>query len=93
MKASFNMPSGNYVLTLSNKELEELLTRGSINKTVSRIPHTAGRIALNREGTDLEVIERKEVYASISFNLSEQIADCPPETYNIQFLNIVLEKE
>ena len=93
MRASYMMPSGTYNLFLSKEDLARLLEKGCVSITVGRTPCVTGRAVYDPEKKDLVTLDKKEIYNDLRFMLSDHVADLEDGLYNVQFLNLHLEKE
>ena len=94
MKASYMLPSGTYNLFLSKEDLMTLLEKGYVSVCVGRdIPCVTGRGVWDPDKKDLVTLDKKGIYNDLRFCLDEPVADLEPGFWNVQFLNIHLEKE
>lgn len=93
MKAHYGLPSGDYTISLTNEELNLLVSKGSITMKTSRTPCTTSRAVLNEAGDGLNFHDKKEVWNDLRFHLDEPVADISAGEHNIQFLNICINKD
>lgn len=93
MKAAFRLPSGNYNITISKEEFNQLLEKGNISARVSKMICTTGRGVINKNGDGLETLDKKEIHNDLRFFLSEPVADLNGGDWCVQFINISVEKE
>ena len=93
MKTHYGLPSGDYTISLTKEELNQLVSKGSITMRASRTPCTASRAVINESGDGLNFHDKKEVWNDLRFHLDEPVADISAGEHNIQFLNICIDKD
>lgn len=92
MKASFNLPTSTYNIILTKEELDFLVKTEFISVPISRIPCSSSRLI--KIGDDrLISIGKSTVPHNLRFDLTETIADIPPDDWGIQYFSILLEKK
>ncbi len=92
MKTHFGLPSGDYVIALSEEELKQLLEKGHLSARISRTPCTTSRLVIDFENGRAEPLDRKNVANDLRFFLREDVADLKSGDWTVQFLDICIEK-
>lgn len=92
MKAGFILPSCNYNIVLSKKDLEELLTKGHLLVDPERdVPCHTGRVVVSADRMDFGTLDQKNIPNHLCFKLEEDVADMHRGRWHVQFLGIFIE--
>ena len=92
MKTGFILPSCNYNIVLSKKDLEQLLTTGKLVVDPWRdIPCHTGRVVTTEDHMGFKTLDRKQIPNHLCFNLEEDVADLNSGRWPVQFLGIFIE--
>lgn len=93
MKAYYSHPDGTYSVNLSIEELAELLSKGKVIIHMYRSRCTTGRAIFNKEKSDFEILDKKDVFNNVQFHTDEAVADIEGGNYGVQFLRINIDKQ
>ncbi len=85
MKTYFSLPDGTYNIRLSKEELSHLIEKGLLTMRVGRTDCKAGRCVATKTGS-MKVLDQKDIYNDLRFNLSEPVDDIEEGDYPVQFV-------
>lgn len=95
MKANFVLPSANFNIVLTREEIQEILDKGYICKTVNKdMPVTASWSTINKDEKCIEHVRvDRGVVPTVYIDDKKVVEDYGENNQAIQFLLIGVEKE
>ena len=85
MKTYFGLPSGTYNIQLTKEELNHLIETGLLTMHVGRTDCKTDRCVATKTGS-MKVVDQKDIYNDLRFNLKEPVDDIEEGDYPVQFV-------
>lgn len=93
MKTSYRLPTGTYNLILNREDIIRLKDTGGLTIFVGKTPCATSRLVWDSEQKDLVTRDEKEIINDLCFRLHDPVDDIGPGVYNVQYINIILDKK